>query len=72
LGLPPEDRPYHPHITLARVRQQISPDQRRHIAEAVRDVDPPAAPLFAVREAVLIHSHLSPGGSRYEVLGRCG
>lgn len=70
LDLPHEGRPYNPHITLGRVRQQVSADERREIVAATRAIAPPPALPFTASEVVLIRSHLGPGGSRYEVLGR--
>lgn len=72
LGLPLDDRPYHPHLTIARVRQSVPPAERRQIADAVRAMQPPPPTSFTAHEAVLIHSTLGPDGARYECLGRWG
>lgn len=69
---PPEERRYSPHITLARVRRQVSSEQRHHLAEIIQTLGPPAGLPFVAHEATLIHSSLGPHGSRYETLGRWG
>ena len=48
-GLPPDDRPLRPHVTLARVRRQASPAQRRAIASP--PPSPPSTPRAPRRTA---------------------
>jgi RNA 2',3'-cyclic 3'-phosphodiesterase len=65
-GFEPEDRPYSPHITLARNRGR---------EDGIRALKPrlgPAAelPSFTASEFLLYESHLSPQGSRYEIRAR--
>jgi RNA 2',3'-cyclic 3'-phosphodiesterase len=67
-GEPPEDRPFKPHLTLARLKE---PD-RRAIAELEHSIergfrieDP-----WLVNEVLLMRSHLGREGSRYETLKR--
>ena len=72
LGLPLDDRPYHPHLTIARVRQPLPPAERRQIADVVRTMSSPPPTSFTAYEAVLIHSTLRPDGAHYECLGRWG
>lgn len=78
LGFPPADDPYHPHITLGRVRNRDEGGVRlRDLPRAVKNrfVDaasgaataPPSRPV-PVREAVLMRSHLGKGGARHEPL----
>ena len=63
LGKPPEDRPFHGHLTLGRVAKQARVDLR-----------PLAGVLLQARWEVdavcLVESRLSPKGARYEVLER--
>jgi len=60
-GFEPEERPFHPHITLARIRPPQNVEAVIHefgvlgLGQVVSDVA-----LFA--------SHLEPGGARYEVI----
>ena len=66
-GFIPEDRPYHPHITLARAKS----DARRHLKELkARIQTTPSFSSFIAKEFLLYESHLGPGGSKYEVQGR--
>jgi RNA 2',3'-cyclic 3'-phosphodiesterase len=62
-GFEPEDRPYSPHITLARNRGR---------EDGIRGLKPrlgpaPELPGFTATELLLYESHLGPQGSRYEV-----
>lgn len=57
-GLEPDTRPYQPHVTLRR-RSRRSPGL------------PPFTPLrWPVAEFVLVESHISGDGARYEILER--
>ncbi len=65
-GFVPEDRPYHPHITLAR---------EKGASRALHRLKPriPAGVRFSAfeaREFLLYESFPGPGGSRYEVRER--
>jgi 2'-5' RNA ligase len=65
-GFEPEDRPYSPHITLARNRGR---------EDGIRALKPrlelaPELPSFTASEFLLFESHLSPQGSRYEIRAR--
>ena len=66
-GFVPEDRPYHPHITLARARADVRwlPGRLNAQAQAA-----PHLPPFTAKEFLLYESHLGPGGSKYEMRGR--
>lgn len=63
-GFPREERPFHPHLTVARLR---SPEGARALAaEHARAQFKSEA--FKVRALVVMRSELGPGGSRYTVL----
>jgi 2'-5' RNA ligase len=67
-GFAPAERPFTPHLTVARVAGEGAvPAAAAAFLEA-----PPAVPdaSFDVRELLLVASTLAPGGSRYEVLER--
>jgi 2'-5' RNA ligase len=79
LGVPREDRPYSPHLTLARGGRSGSPKRlkgdvpnntfatlERRIA-AMGELD---FGTMTVQEFILYHSKLSPGGSKYTKLER--
>lgn len=67
-GFIPEDRPFHPHITLARAKG------RRRIrgvpARRTWRENPPGFTPFEAQEFLLYESFPSEGGSRYEVRAR--
>jgi 2'-5' RNA ligase len=78
LGFAIGEAPYHPHITLGRVRNNDGEGVRlRDLPEAVKGrfvdatsgaaVAPPSLPV-PVREVFLMRSHLSNAGARYEPL----
>lgn len=61
-GLPPEERPYHPHLTLARARERGGLPLPEDLPE------PPALGSFAVRGFELYRSELRRSGSAYSVI----
>lgn len=63
-----EDRPYHPHITLARAKGDGGRRQLRKLKANARTT--PAFAPFTAQEFLLYESHTDPGGSRYEVRAR--
>jgi 2'-5' RNA ligase len=65
-GFAREGRPFHPHLTIARVRQ---PHGARRLAELHREIG--FAPVSVnIRDLCLIRSELKSEGSRYTVLSR--
>ncbi len=65
LGHLPEDRAFHPHLTLGRVK---SPQGRERLARLLQNLQPMEWPPFQVREVILFRSQLSPQGSTYTPL----
>ena len=66
-GFPREQRPFRPHVTLARLRTATRETRllaRRHLELAFEPV------AFGVSEIVLMSSRLGPGGSVYTPLSR--
>lgn len=61
VGFTPEDRPFHPHLTLARIRPPSN-------VETLVDGFPPFDVRLEVAEVTLFRSHLGRGGARYEAL----
>lgn len=65
-GIPAESRVFRAHMTLGRVKGELSAADARALAEAaVRPREPRGV---AVRTVDLMHSELGPGGPRYSVL----
>jgi len=68
LGFPREGRRFHPHLTLARIRQS---ENARELGK--RFLQTKIEPLsFEVRDIVLYESELGAGGSVYRVVRRFG
>ena len=63
LGKPPDDRPFHGHLTLARVAKHAHVDLRPLAGT-------PIDAQWRVDSLCLVESRLSPAGSRYEVVER--
>lgn len=66
LGVPLEDRPFRPHLTLARWRESRPPDSERALKAAPRGIVARAR----IDGATLYQSRLSPAGSTYTPLAR--
>ena len=66
LGFERETRPFHPHLTLGRVRDKLAPGSARAIAEAARGVHYRGRAV--ARSVELMASELTPQGSRYRVM----
>lgn len=62
---PPEKRPFHAHLTVARFNP---PEPFREAIDELKATSIEARP-FNVRTLVLYRSHLSPRGARYEPIG---
>jgi 2'-5' RNA ligase len=68
LGYEPERRPYHPHVTIGRIKE-IDRTGSRKLREVLRDHDFTAG-CQPVTALTLFQSRLSPHGARYEPLLR--
>jgi 2'-5' RNA ligase len=67
-GFAPEDRPYHPHITLARTKGRNGKPSLRKLKDSIRVQ--PRFTGFTATEFLIYESLLSPSGSRYEIRER--
>lgn len=67
-GFPREQRPFSPHLTLARMRDTASPSDRRRAGAALADAGSALASAFAIDAFHLIKSTLTPSGPLYESL----
>lgn len=61
---PQDTRPLHPHLTLARLRDPLTPQQ----LNLLRDIDLHGLPPFEAGHFELLSSRLGPGGARHAVL----
>jgi len=62
-----EERRFHPHLTLGRVRN-VSPRAARLVGERVKETSPALLSEWRVGEVYLMQSKLSPGGAEHSVL----
>lgn len=67
-GLPADDRPFRPHLTVARVRGSLSRDRARAVARVARSLVPP--PPAVVDALVLYQSTAVASGTAYRELAR--
>jgi RNA 2',3'-cyclic 3'-phosphodiesterase len=63
-GFAAEDRPFHPHITLARTKGAGRQAELRALKRKIRSW--PVFTRFTATEFVLYDSHPAPGGSHYD------
>lgn len=68
LGFPRENRRFSPHLTLARVPDEVPPSERERIAGLLPAVERPPLPSMTVTSISLMRSLLQPTGARYERL----
>ncbi len=68
LGFAGERRPFHPHLTVARIRDGTSKEDRRRALEALSAAGLPDGLWMKVSAVVLMKSVLLPGGAEYERL----
>ncbi len=69
LGFAREHRPFRPHLTLARVRDQVSQHERRRIGEAMGQASLACKHGWEAQEIHLIRSTLTPNGAIYDSIG---
>jgi len=70
LGFPRERRPFAAHLTLARVKEGASPQDRRRLFELVHSLELPPPPGATLETVSLMQSTLEAGGARYQCLAR--
>ena len=63
-GIPNEERPFAPHLTLGRINARLSRDESQALRESVAALDVRRV-AFAVEEVGLYHSDLLPTGAVY-------
>jgi 2'-5' RNA ligase len=67
-GYTRERRGLTPHLTLARLPEDLSQTERESVAAITNGFAVPALEPFTVESVSLMRSHLGPGGARYERL----
>ena len=65
-GFPKEDRAYHPHLTIARIRR---PEGAKRLAHAHLQMQFPTTNI-ELNELVVFRSELSPKGSKYTAISK--
>jgi 2'-5' RNA ligase len=65
LGFPREERPFAAHLTLARVPDVASREERRRLRELIEGQKLPALPELTLDRVSLMRSELRPDGSVY-------
>ena len=68
LGFPPEPRAFSAHLTLGRLRDRVTPDERRRFADFAQKVEFKASLSFEVSAIRLMKSQLTPTGPIYSEL----
>ncbi len=72
LGFTRESRPFTPHLTLARVRDRASAEDRQAFGRVIAGASPEADNAFEVTAIGLIKSQLTREGAVYSQLGSVG
>lgn len=68
LGFAQETRPFSPHLTLARLREKTSPEERRQFGEFLMKAPPGLNHEFSISSISLMRSQLLPVGAVYNRL----
>ncbi len=69
LGLPREQRAFSPHLTLGRVRRDVTEGQLRKIGQVVEAAELPGSPSWTADAVNLMRTELDPAGSRHYLVG---
>jgi 2'-5' RNA ligase len=72
LGFPTEKRPFAPHLTLARVRESVTPIQRQNLGDKIIETQIELDLSIKVNSVSLMRSRLTPTGAIYTRLGLIG
>ena len=67
-GFPKESRPFVPHLTLARLKDSMSPEERKKIGTFIKSLKLEAGFPFDAEAASLMKSQLTPTGAIYSCL----
>jgi len=72
LGFTAENRPFTPHLTLARVREEAGPEERQSLGQLVTATVPEDGGLFKVDAVHLMRSQLTRNGPIYTRISSVG
>ena len=67
-GFSPEERPFSPHLTIARVKGRLSPDGARRFASFIEDSSVLGFGSVSVESVDLMRSELKPAGPVYSLI----
>jgi RNA 2',3'-cyclic 3'-phosphodiesterase len=70
LGFARETRPFSPHLTLGRVNDRITANERQALVDLLGHTHIGELGIMAAHEIVLFQSDLQPGGAVYRALAR--
>jgi 2'-5' RNA ligase len=65
LGFAREERPFMPHLTLARIKERASPAERKSLGELIMSTSLEISYPFEVMDVSLMRSQLTPEGAVY-------
>jgi len=68
LGFTPEERAFTPHLTLARVRDRVPPEQQQKLGQLITGGKLEESTPFEVKSINLMRSQLTPQGAIYSKL----
>ena len=68
-GFSREDRHFTPHVTLGRMRERVSAEQRRNAGAAMAELAEVADVCWWIEELNLVRSNLTPSSAEYSLLG---
>ncbi|MEE2880697.1 MAG: RNA 2',3'-cyclic phosphodiesterase [Chloroflexota bacterium] len=69
VGLPRERRSFSPHLTLGRVRRNVSESEVNQIGQIIGSTSLPDTPSWTNRTVDLMRTELDPEGSRHYLVG---
>jgi 2'-5' RNA ligase len=68
LGFPKEDRPFAPHLTIARIRESTTREEQAEFGKLIEKTSFPKKYTFAVTGFNFMRSQLLPTGAVYSCL----
>jgi RNA 2',3'-cyclic 3'-phosphodiesterase len=71
LGIAPDPKPFHPHLTLGRLRRTANREQQEQLGHAIRSLPAPAPVEWLAERIVLFSSALRSGGPVYTKVVDC-